>query len=94
MEKSELVKEFHLDLKKQGLSSKQEDSKLYFESMFNILFDEIASGRTVVITNFGTFSSKLMERKNPKTGESIERFSVNFKPCTKLKEKINEKIIK
>ncbi len=65
-----------------------------FESMFQIIKDELQNGRAVMISGFGRWSVKKKKSRigrNPQTGEPMEisaRKVVNFKSSLKLKRQI------
>ncbi len=89
MNKNELI---NLVAKKTGLSRKE--SKSGVTSMLNLVVDEIAKGKKVTLTGFGTFD--IGHRKdrvgvNPRTGEKIKIKAVKmprFHPSKTFRSKI------
>ena len=65
-----------------------------FDSIFDLVGEELANGEKVAVPNFGTFQvSERPARKgrNPATGETIQiraSKSVRFKPSKSLKERL------
>ncbi len=90
MKKSELIS---LIAEKSGLS--KTDAEKVFEATFEVIAENMAQQKKVMVQGFGGFSTK--ERKarkgrNPSTGEEIvipEATVAIFKPATQLKETIN-----
>jgi integration host factor subunit alpha len=66
-----------------------------FESVFEIIKDELGKGNPVKISGFGKWTIKAKkERKgrNPKTGEDVPiaaRKVITFKPSPKLRDELN-----
>ena len=66
-----------------------------FESVFDIIKDELGKGNPVKISGFGKWTIKAKkERKgrNPKTGEDVTidaRKVVTFKPSPNLRDELN-----
>lgn len=90
MNKLDLVE---IVVSKTGLSKREADAAL------RVAFDEICErlieGEIVKLTDFGTFSVKIRQKRNgtnPKTGEAIsipQTKVIGFKPSKKLKDSIN-----
>lgn len=92
MNRQELIKEAHSDLKSKGIVINHKQSKEIFDIVLNVISDNIVKGKTLTITDFGTFESSLREFRNPNNGKKLERFSIKFKASTTLKKNINGKI--
>ncbi|HOV13890.1 MAG TPA: HU family DNA-binding protein [Spirochaetota bacterium] len=79
----------NVGVKKRELS--QKNINLVFDSLFEVLKDNIAKGEHIELRGFGTFESKIREPKkalNPRTKETImvERHAVPiFRPGRELK---------
>lgn len=89
MNKNELINQV---AKKAGLSRKEAKSGV--TSMLQMIVDQIASGKKVTITGFGTFDISVHKERagvNPRTGEKITIRSVKiprFHPSKTFREKI------
>jgi integration host factor subunit alpha len=66
-----------------------------FESVFEIIKDELGKGNPVMISGFGKWtvkSKKERKGRNPKTGEDVPiaaRKVVTFKPSPNLRDAVN-----
>ena len=92
MDKSDLIDDFHEELKKAGFSTRHSDSKKIFNIFLDVLTHRLKSGYMVHFRGFGKFESKLRKFNNVHTGGLIERFVLKFYPSKELKDKLNEKI--
>jgi len=67
------------------------------ETILNAIKTSLANGDDVLISGFGKFNVKhksARRGRNPRTGESMmldARWVVTFKPCGKLRQKVNGK---
>ncbi|MBT3238813.1 MAG: integration host factor subunit alpha [Rhodospirillaceae bacterium] len=83
----------------QGVGLSRSESTDLLESVLTHMSDALASGQTVKISSFGSFSIRQKgERigRNPKTGEEVPilpRKVLVFRPSQVLKNSINEKRI-
>ncbi|WP_215825698.1 MULTISPECIES: HU family DNA-binding protein [unclassified Spiroplasma] len=81
------------EYKKYGITKSKAND--IFDSIINILTEEIQSAERTPISGFGIFKTKerkAREGRNPQTGEKIAipaRTVVSFSPSTTLKEKVN-----
>jgi len=81
----------------QELGLSRNDCASFVDDFFDIITAELASGRSVKISGFGTFS--LIEKaqrigRNPKTGEEAiisPRKVISFKASQHLKDAVNRK---
>jgi len=67
------------------------------ETILRIMKDSLANGDDVLLSGFGKFNvqdKNARRGRNPQTGESMmldARRVVTFKPCGKLRQKVNGK---
>ena len=79
---------------KTGLTRKE--SMAIVEGLFEIIKDELAQGKPVMISGFGKWDvmdKKARKGRNPQTGEEITidaRKVVSFKPSAVLKNELND----
>lgn len=91
MMKKDLVEEVHKELKEKGYTVNKKQSLEIFDMVTNTITSNISKGKTVELSGFGIFSSKLVKRRNIKTNEAIERWGVYFKCSKIIKNKLNGK---
>ena len=91
-----LTKQDVADKINQKLGFSKEESKLFIDSFFSIIQDQIAKGIPIKIPKLGNFSLKVKNERygrNPKTGEEAlinKRKVVRFKCSNLLKNNINK----
>ena len=91
LSKNQIVKNIKLSI---GLSTK--NLQKITDDIIDIILDNIATHNKLNIKNFGSFYvlyKKQREGRNPKTNEKFTIYSRNtlqFKPSSFLKQKINE----
>lgn len=90
MKKTDFI--LHL-AEKLGVSKSEADN--IFIGVFETMTDVLVSQDKMLVPDFGTFSTRIRAERtgrNPSTGNTIvipRTVVVNFKPVTKLKEKVN-----
>ena len=90
MIKKELISEVHKDLKNAGLASNISESQLIFDTVMNVLSDNISKGKDINISNFGNFYSKPVRRVNPRDpSKAFRKFTVYFTASKTIKNKLN-----
>ena len=82
----------HADLKSAGLSSSLPQSLKIVSTVLNAFRNEIAKGKSITISDFGTFSTRNVSRRNMSDPDAprIKNWEVKFKAATKLKKQLNE----
>lgn len=81
----------------QELGLSRNDCAMFVDDFFDIITNELAKGKSVKISGFGTFSLiKKAQRigRNPKTGEEAvitPRKVISFKASQHLKDAVNRK---
>ncbi len=89
MTKKELIREL---AEKNDITVK--DSEELVNSVFDIITDHLASGESILISNFGTFEVRTRAKRkgiNPSTGETIEieeQKTPAFKAGKQLKDRL------
>lgn len=92
MNQNELTKIIHADLKSARLSTSFPDSKKIVDMVLDNLRNEISKGKIITLCEFGTFSTKVVSRRNIANpeGDRINNWEIKFKTAVKLKRKIND----
>ena len=92
MDKSDIMKEVHAELKKRRLVRLQSDTKDIVDVVFETMFHNLAKGRDVKLRGFGNFSVSPLEFTNVADGSPGTRMVIRFKASKVLKDKLNEKL--
>ncbi len=81
--------------REKGIRFSKSEISLMEEMFVETLFEEIAEGKKIGLTNVGILSSsirtmKVKNEENENGFDKFERFVISFRTSKKLKDKINE----
>ena len=90
MKKNELLSKVLDDLKSDNIRIQKRELEIIYNRIFSNIGNEISSGRPFSITNFGKFSTKLLNRRISLTSKITKKnWEIKFDPSDFLKKKIN-----
>lgn len=90
MIKKDFCKKINKELKLKGIKTDFGTSTKIVDTFFDVLSENIVKGKSVSISNFGTFSSELRTVRNLAENKSEDRWIIVFKPSKKMKKDIND----